>query len=128
MQTSIFLAKLIGPILVTLGVAMLLNRDHYRAMAEDAVRDRALTYFAGVLGMFAGLAVVLTHNVWTFNWPLIITLLGWLALLRGAIRVLFPERAEALAIRMLAGDNVLIGSVIVVLALGVILSFFGYVR
>jgi hypothetical protein len=127
-QTSIFLAKLIGPILVTIGVAMLLNQEHYRAMAEGAVRNRALTYFAGVLGMFAGLAVVLTHNVWTLNWPVIITLLGWLALVRGAIRVLFPQRAEALAIKMLAGNNVLIGSVIFVLALGVILSFFGYVR
>ncbi|MDQ2954404.1 MAG: hypothetical protein M3R18_05625 [Pseudomonadota bacterium] len=128
MQTSIFLAKLIGPILVTIGVAMLLNRAHYRAMADGAVRNQALTYFAGVLGMFAGLAVVLTHNVWTLNWPVIITLLGWLALVRGAIRVLFPERAEALAIKMLARDNVLIGSVIVALALGVILSFFGYLR
>ena len=43
--------------------------------------------------MPAGLAVVLSHNVWVLNWPLIITLLGWIAVISGALRIFAPDRA-----------------------------------
>jgi hypothetical protein len=128
MQTSIFLARLIGPILLLIGIGMLLNRNHYRAVAEDALRSPALTYVGGVLGLFGGLAVILTHNVWTLGWPLLITWLGWLAFARGALRVLFPAQAETMARSLLAKESMLTGSVVVVLALGAVLCFFGYVR
>lgn len=42
MQTSIFLAQLIGPGFLVIGLGMLLNRDGYRAMAQEFLKSRAL--------------------------------------------------------------------------------------
>ena len=94
MANSVFLARLIGPIALVAGLALLLNAPAYRAMADEVLRSRALIFISGILSMTAGMALVLTHNVWVANWPVLITLFGWLAVLSGAARILVPDKIE----------------------------------
>lgn len=126
MQTSIFLAKLIGPLLLIVGIGVLINRDHYLAMARQFVGSTPLMYLGAVVGMVAGLAIVLVHNVWAADWRVLITLLGWIHLIRGAATVIFPRKAAEFAARV-AGRAILISS-LVALTLGAIFVFFGYLR
>jgi hypothetical protein len=128
MQTSIFLAKLIGPILLVAGVAMLVNRKEMDALAQEFLRSRALLLLLGLIDLAIGLAIVLTHNVWLADWRLIITLLGWLLLVRGAVRMLVPDQVRAFGTKFLRNANVVTGSLAVTTALGLVLSYFGYVR
>jgi hypothetical protein len=37
-----------------------------------------------VLALLAGLAVVNAHNLWVLDWRLIVTILGWLLILRAS--------------------------------------------
>ena len=62
MQTSAFLAQLIGPLLLVMGVAMVANADSYRSMAREFLASRALIYIAGLLAFVPGLAIVLVHT------------------------------------------------------------------
>ena len=126
MQTSLFLAKLIGPLLLIVGIGVLINRDHYLAMARQFVGSAPLMYLGAVVGMVAGLAIVLVHNVWTADWRVLITLLGWIHLIRGAATVIFPRKAAEFAARVTA-RAILISSLLA-LTLGAIFVFFGYVR
>jgi uncharacterized protein YjeT (DUF2065 family) len=126
MESSIFLAQLIGPIFVVAGVGMLAQPQGYRAVAEDFLASPALIYIAGLLKFVPGLAIVLTHNVWTFDWRLIITLLGWLATVGGIFRLLMPAQVRRIGTAMLARRGWLRGSGVAVVALGAVLSFFGY--
>src|SRR6185437_6563810 len=93
MQTSIFLARLIGPVMTLVGVSLLVNETAFRKMAQDFLRSPSLMFFSGMILMPAGLAIVLTHNMWVLDWRLIITLLGWIAVISGAMRVFAPDRA-----------------------------------
>jgi hypothetical protein len=90
MQTSIFIARLIGPVMIVAGLAVLLNRQGFRTMAEDFLANRGLMFLAGMMVMLAGLAIVLTHNVWTSDWRVLVTLFGWLLVIAGAIRMIEP--------------------------------------
>ena len=54
--------------------------------------------------MPAGLAIVLTHNVWVADWPVIITLLGWLAVISGAVRIFAPHRVNELGKKVLTSQ------------------------
>ena len=128
MQTSIFLAKLMGPILALAGLAMLINRKGLDALAEEFLRSRALFFLLGLIDFAVGLAIVLTHNVWVADWRIIITLLGWLLLARGVVRTLVPDRIKPLGLKLVKSQNAMTGSVAAVLVLGLVLSFFGYVR
>jgi len=88
MPTSIFLAKLIGPVMLAAAIGLLLNQASYRAMARDFLDSPPLIYVSGVLVMTAGLAIVLYHNVWALDWRVIITLFGWMGLIGGATRII----------------------------------------
>lgn len=96
METSLFLAKLIGPTLLTLSAAMLINQDNMREMASDFLEHRGLIFLAGILTLVAGIAIVLTHNVWVVGWPVLITILGWASVIGGVFRIVFPDSVKAL--------------------------------
>ena len=126
MQTSYFLAQLIGPAFLVMGIGMLLNREGYRTMAHEFLQSRALIYLAGLFALVPGIAMVLVHNVWVFDWRLIITIFGWLAVIGGVFRLLFPQHVTAIGEKMLANHGYLLVPAIIIIALGAVLSFYGY--
>ena len=128
MQRSIFLAKLIGPFLAVCGIALAFNADTFRVIGVEIVKSPAMIYIAGLLALVAGLAIVNTHNEWTADWRVAITLLGWLSVFAGIIRVVFPRAVEALGTSIVAtvSNGWIVGEGVVILALGAWLSFKGY--
>jgi hypothetical protein len=127
MQASIFLARLLGPLLLLPGLGLLTNQRAFRTMAGEVIGSVTLVYLFGLMDFAAGLAIVLVHNVWVPNWRVIITLLGWLLLIRGAARVLIPETLMGYAKTMLRRQNVYLVSGIVLSLLGLVLCYFGYI-
>jgi hypothetical protein len=127
-QTSIFLAKLIGPLALALGVGVLLNREAVHAVLEEFIRNRAILFLAGVITFPAGLAIVLTHNVWVADWPVIITIVGWLTAFSGAIRIVAPEGAIRYGRRAYERPSGPLFGAAIWIAIGAPLCFFGYVK
>ena len=128
LSTSVFLAKLIGPLGLAIAIGLLVNAAGYRAMAEEFLTSRALTFLAGVITLPAGLALVLTHNVWAADWRVVITLIGWLLIVSGIIRIVAPQQALAWG-RAAARNPVTfkIGAAIWLL-IGALFCYFGYIR
>ena len=126
MQRSIYLAKLIGPIMLVAGLGMLLNGAAYRAVVAQFLQSYALIYLSGVAGMLIGLALVHAHNEWRADWRVIITLLGWLSLIGGIFRTLVPQEVAAIGSGLFTNAVTLMIAGFVVLVLGGVLSYFGY--
>jgi len=126
MQRSIYLAKLIGPIMLVVGLGMLLNGDAYRIIVEQFLRSYAMIYLAGVGAMLVGLALVNAHNEWKADWPVIITALGWLALVGGTFRILVPQEVAAIGTSMYGHTATQWIAGLVALVAGAVLSYFGY--
>ena len=119
MATSQFLAGLIGPTMLIVALTMLFNRRTFNEVTRELLERKSLIFMAGILSLVAGLAIVNTHNVWTFNWPLIITIVGWLAVAGGIMRISMPDRLQdvarvmvdnAQAMTVLAGINAALGA------------------
>ena len=126
LSTSIFLAKLIGPICVVLGIALLFNNAGFRALAKTYLDNHTFIFLLGLISLPCGLAIVLTHNVWVADWRLVITIIGWLAAVSGTIRLVSPQRAAAMGHSMLANSANTVIAGIVYVAIGMMLCFFGY--
>jgi hypothetical protein len=127
-NTSIFLAKLIGPLALVLGFGVLFNRGAVRAVLDEFINNRAILFLAGLITFPAGLAIVLVHNIWVADWPVIITIVGWLTAFSGAIRIVAPEGAIRYGRRAYERPNGPLFSAAIWIALGAVLTFFGYVR
>lgn len=107
------LAGLIGPTLVALSVSEGLNLHIW------AINIAPVTYLNGTILFVSGLAIVRAHNRWR-GWPLLVTLVGWLAMLGGLYRMVAPEAKQASENR---GTYVMIGFLFLV---GVFLTYKAY--
>ena len=96
MPTSIHIARLLGPVLLVVGLVALTRPEHVRRLAREFLEGEALLFLSGLLTLVAGLAVVATHNRWQAGWPLVITLFGWLMLLAGIARLAIPDTLKSL--------------------------------
>ena len=127
MQTSVFLARLLGPLLLLTGAGIVLNPKSFRTIAGEVVRSVTLVYLFGFMDLAAGLAIVLTHNVWVASWRVLITLIGWLLLIRGAVRIVAPEIVMGYAAKVIRNKQLIPAAGAVVGVLGLVLCYFGYV-
>jgi hypothetical protein len=126
MPNSIFLARLMGPMGVAIGAGMLINPRAYRRVAEQFLDSQALIYFSGLIAGTGGLAVVLTHNVWSADWRLVITLLGWIAFLTAVARIVVPTIAEPIGRFIFESRGIYTAAGIITLGLGLWLSAEGF--
>jgi len=126
MQTSVFLARIIGPLALGMGLALAFNAAVYRTLADEFLRSYALIFLAGLLTLSAGLAIVMTHNVWTLDWRVVITVLGWLFVVAGAVRMIAPQVTAILGRKMHAKPLTFKIGAAFDLALGALLCFYGY--
>lgn len=95
METTLFLAKVIGLYFLVIGLHMALRGKELRLMFEAFAENRALTYLTSVFALILGLLLVVSHNVWVAGWPVIVTLLSWLVLIKAIAYLLLPFSAMA---------------------------------
>lgn len=128
MDRSLFLARLIGPTFIAIGLGMLINLGMYESMVAEALHTGILFYLSGLLSLLAGLAIVNLHNIWPADWRVIITVLGWLMTIGGIIRIVVPQVAITIGSTIYGGRAPTIVVAVTVGILGAFLSFKGYVR
>lgn len=78
----------LGPALVAVSIWVAVNLD-----MGEALRP-VLVYLNGLLFLAAGLVIVTTYRIWRHWANGIVTATGWLLLLLGAMRVLFPAGTQ----------------------------------
>jgi len=117
MTDSRRIAGLLGPTLIALAASEALN---LRAMAEHPAAV-GLVYLNGTLLFVAGVAIVQVHNRWTRGWPVLITVMGWFAILGGVLRMFAPQGATS-------GAPWVYGLLVALLAVGGVLTLKGYSR
>jgi len=83
METSIFLAQLMGVFALLMGFSMLAKRKMLISIFHELSDSRALSYILGTLMFLLGLLIILNHNVWELSPRIIITILGWVILIEG---------------------------------------------
>jgi len=122
---SIFLAQVWGLYLLVMGVGILINTKSYKRAAEEIVKSPAMMMITGAMALMLGLVLIVVHTVIFLDWRLIITLLGWLTLYKGVMRVIFPDTSTKMLKKMLTVKALKI-SAVVSIVLGIFLSFVGF--
>lgn len=58
------------------------------------MENEATMFFWGVVSLVIGIAMVLAHNVWAWDWRVVVTILGWLTLAKGLDVLLLPDKMK----------------------------------
>jgi hypothetical protein len=126
MTASTFIARILGPVLVVVGLGTLLQTEAYRMMGNDFLKNAGLVYFLGILSLAIGLAILNSHNLWVRDWRVIITIFGWLAVLGGIFRLLATSWTQELGLEALTHPSGLVVGAVVEIVLGGFLTIMGY--
>jgi len=89
METTVFFARFWGSFLIIFGALAVVVGQLGRTI--DMAEDRAFVISTGYTSLLMGLVTVILHNVWVWEWPLAITVLGWGTLIKGITKVGFPQ-------------------------------------
>ena len=123
---TVFLARLFGLYCIIMAAAMLLQPEAFVTTVNAFVADAPSVLIAGVFTMFGGLAVVLVHNYWSGGGlPVIITLLGWLTLIKAVVLLVLPSTRLVALYGGVSPTHILISGSLTLL-LGIYLTVAGF--
>lgn len=124
MEHSIFLARLLGLYLLIVAGDLILRRRELESAVKDFASSKGLLVFSGSVSLLFGLAIVLAHPVYEWNWRGLITLIGYLVIVRGAHRMAFPKSLKKRMVALFHRRWRII--FLVLLILGAYLTYWGF--
>ena len=126
MVTTLFLAQVMGLFCLGLGVS-LFSKKGFADVMDGMAGSRALLYVAGLFTFLCGLLVVLTHNVWGGGLlPVLVTLIGWVSLLKGLFLMCLCPSSLTSWIQMFKLKELYWLYAIVLIVLGAYLTYAGF--
>lgn len=117
-----FFARFLGGFYLIFGILFLAAKFLGRVI--EMTENRAFVISTGYISLLLGLAVVILHNVWAADWRTVITLLGWATLIKGILKIGFPEFIHKQAQKFKSQQTF---DAIILLALGGYLVFMSFV-
>ena len=127
-ERTAFLSKLIGIYCILVAVPMAIHKQATLQMIVALVNDAPIVYLFGLTTVAVGLALILSHNVWSGGAiPVVVTLVGWLTLLKGLLFLFLPPpSAVGIAVWGSAYQQYYYVDVALAFFLGVFLTYGGF--
>lgn len=126
MDVSKFLAKVIGIYLFIVSIALFLNVHQFVSYVNSLINNVPLMFVSGFITLILGILLVVSHNIWQFNWRIIITLIAWLTLFKGMTLIFYPHFIDVVTAVFIVNMTVAYIGAAVDLLLGLILIYFGF--
>ena len=97
MDITIFFSRLWGSLFIIFGFLFIITKKLGKTI--EMTDDKAFVISTGYITLLMGLVTVILHNVWVANWKVVITILGWSTLIKGIMKIGFPEHIHKQAQR-----------------------------
>ena len=125
---TIYLSRLIGLYCVLVVPSMIIRKQATVFAVEALLRNLSMMLVLGIITVAAGLAMVLAHNIWRGGaLPVVVTLVGWLALIKGLLILFLPADAVAeILMSWLRHPQLFYVSMVPSLLLGIYLTYCGF--
>ncbi|MHC5059976.1 MAG: hypothetical protein ACYTFK_02680 [Planctomycetota bacterium] len=118
--------QIISLVYLSVGIGILINPGFYKKLFEDFAESASALYLGGIMAIVVGYLIVAFHNTWTRDLSVIITIIGWIALVKGILILVLPKIIIALSRAMLKNGCFLKIEAVVIVILGLALSFLGF--
>jgi hypothetical protein len=121
-MNTVIIAQALGIFFVVMGASMVIRKHATAAALEEAVSNRGYLWMWGLLAVIMGAVIIPLNSVWTSGLPLIITVVGWLALIKGTFILIFPDATVSLY-RKINKDVILVLVGVVAFIFGLVLLY-----
>ncbi len=125
MELSIFIAKIIAVVYIAISIGQVFSGITYKKMYQDIMKSSGLMVLMGIFAIVIGFLLVEHHNIWVKDWPVLITIIGWAALVKGFLFLAFPKALKIFE-PMFTGKFLNIFPYFT-LAFGLLFGYFGFI-
>lgn len=120
-----FVAQLMGPIGLAMGFGIFLSKNYYLKTYRNLENETLGVLIGGISALIIGILIVLNHNTWTSPAEIIVSSIGWLALIKGVLLLVFPKAIDAFGDKIATSGTIpYVGAI--ALVLGAYLSWVGF--
>ena len=91
-EITIFLAQFWGSLFMILGGLSVCAGFLGRII--KFTDNKVITIVTGYITFLLGLITVVLHNLWVWDWRVAITILGWTTLIKGIMKIGFPQHVH----------------------------------
>jgi uncharacterized protein YjeT (DUF2065 family) len=109
--------QLFGLIYLLIGLGLLFEPQYYRKLIKEMVNHKLIMFLSSYLALGVGFLIITFHNVWKLEWGLIITLMGWMAIIKGTMILVFPKFFNKIALQWIKKGLGLWTPVIIILGI-----------
>lgn len=121
-----FFARALGPFLVVIDVTAVARASDMQSLLSQFEANSMWTFVTGAFILLLGLSIVAAHQIWRGAAAVIVSLLGWLIVLRGVLLVAFPKVFASLANDMVGAQAWWITLCVVFAIVGLYLTYVGW--
>ena len=125
MGLSIFLAKLLGIYMLIVAAAWIVCKKQVDLSIKEIIDSKGLIAFSGLMNILLGLAIAIGHPLWELSWVGLITLLGYIMIIKGIMRLIFWEKAQKYMLKVISKGYWPI--IVMLIVLGGFLTYSGFI-
>jgi len=118
--------QIFSVIYLAVGIGILFNPEYYRKMLADFADNGGVLYMGGIMSLIVGVLLIMFHNTWTKDFSVIITVLGWLALIKGILILILPEVMVSLVKSILKSPKFMKIEAIIAIVAGLFFTYLGF--
>ena len=119
-------SRVIGPYLVIVCAVAVTRASDIQTLLSQFEANSLWTWVIGAVALLFGLIVVAGHQYWRGPAAIIVSLLGWLVVLRGLLLLAFPSTFISLANNMIGLHALWVPLCIVFALVGLYLTYVGW--
>lgn len=126
---SIYLGKLIGLAFLIVGISLFSKPQDYQNTCKDVAKSNAIMTLISFIPLVIGLAIVIGHNIWIEHWIVLVTIIGWLILIAGVLRLFFHKEIMKRIAKIANNKKYFVWTGIIMFLVGAYLAgkaFFGH--
>ncbi len=93
-SSSTVVATSIAWFLLVLGFSYLLQAPRWIRISRKMMQEPEQAFPTMIILLLVGFFLVQIHNIWVMDWPVVVTVLGWLLVLKASWLLLFPQTLQ----------------------------------
>ena len=118
--------QIIGITYLAVGLGILINPGFYKKLIAAFTENPPAIYLSGLVALLIGYLLVTFHNIWVRDWSVIITIIGWAALIKGLFLLILPKMAIKISNAFKEIKKLLPVWSTIVIILGALLCWLGF--
>ncbi|KTD46090.1 Integral membrane protein (PIN domain superfamily) [Legionella quinlivanii] len=122
---TLLIEQILGLYLVIVSLIMIARGAYYQDLIKRVGTNSGWILVGASFSLIFGLIMLVIHNIWEWDYEILVTLIAWLIVIKSILWLAFPENMLGIAQRVYSGSSYYLIMVLVGL-LGVFMLAHGF--